>query len=54
MNFFICLNLRHLYVILQEEQYKLKQELADLAIKLNMETQKGRKQKFDMDRWVNW
>ncbi|KAK3090170.1 hypothetical protein FSP39_009693 [Pinctada imbricata] len=34
----------------EEEQYKLKQELADLSIKLNMEAQKGRKQKFDFDK----
>jgi hypothetical protein len=31
----------------QQEQYKLKQELAELAIALNMESQKGRKQNFD-------
>ncbi|XP_061168161.1 trichohyalin-like isoform X2 [Saccostrea echinata] len=34
----------------EEEQFRLKQELADLAIKLNMEAQKGRKQKFDMEK----
>lgn len=37
-------------ISLQEEQFRLKQELADLAIKLNMEAQKGRKQKFDTER----
>ncbi|XP_060559661.1 trichohyalin-like isoform X3 [Ruditapes philippinarum] len=31
----------------EQEQYKLKQELAELAIALNMESQKGRKQNFD-------
>lgn len=34
----------------EEEQFRLKQELADLSIKLNMEAQKGRKQKFDTER----
>ncbi|XP_048761242.1 trichohyalin-like isoform X2 [Ostrea edulis] len=34
----------------EEEQFRLKQELADLAIKLNMEAQKGRKQKFDKEK----
>ena len=29
----------------EEEQFKLKQELADLAISLNMEAQKGRVQR---------
>lgn len=37
--------------LLQEEQFRLKQELADLSIKLNMEAQKGRKQKFDTERY---
>lgn len=37
-------------ISLQEEQFRLKQELADLSIKLNMEAQKGRKQKFDTER----
>lgn len=31
----------------EEEQYKLKQELAELAIALNMESQKARQQTFD-------
>ncbi|KAK3592660.1 hypothetical protein CHS0354_015960 [Potamilus streckersoni] len=34
----------------EEEQYKLKAELAELAIALNMETQKGRVHKFEAER----
>ena len=39
-----------LFLILQEEEHRLQQELTELAINLNMEAQKGRKQKFDFNR----
>ncbi len=35
---------------IQEEQFKLKQELAELAISLNMEAQKGRQQEADFQK----
>jgi hypothetical protein len=35
---------------LQEEQHKLKAELAELAITLNMVAQKGRAQHFDHEK----
>ena len=36
----------------QEEQFRLKQELAELAIALNMEAQKGRQVDVDNHRLV--
>ncbi|XP_074647251.1 uncharacterized protein LOC141903151 [Tubulanus polymorphus] len=38
---------QHKLKLREEEQFKLKQELADLAIELNMEAQKGREMKSD-------
>ncbi|CAC5398617.1 unnamed protein product [Mytilus coruscus] len=35
---------------LLEEEHRLQQELTDLAITLNMEAQKGRKQQFDLNK----
>ena len=40
------------FVRVQEEQHQLKNELAELAITLNMIAQKGRVQQFDYDRSV--
>ncbi|XP_071130925.1 uncharacterized protein LOC143044628 isoform X2 [Mytilus galloprovincialis] len=34
----------------EEEEHRLQQELTDLAITLNMEAQKGRKQQFDLNK----
>ena len=34
----------------EEEEHRLQQELTELAINLNMEAQKGRKQRFDFNR----
>ena len=38
--------------LLQEEQFRLKQELAELAISLNMEAQKGRVQRVTHKEYV--
>ena len=39
-------------VIIQEEQFRLKQELAELAIALNLEAQKGRQTDIDYQRSI--
>lgn len=39
-----------LHLCYQEEQHKLKKELAELAITLNMEAQKGRVQRFENEK----
>ena len=41
------------FYFLQEENFKLQQELADLALTLNMEAQKGRKDEVVVEAYVN-
>ena len=43
----VCKYKRVVYVCGQEEQFRLKQELAELAISINMEAQKGHQQDTD-------
>jgi len=37
----------------QEEQYRLKQELADIAVVINMEAQKGQEKEQDFQKYAN-
>ena len=48
----VVLHVRLWVLCLQEEQHQLKNELAELAITLNMVSQKGRVQHFEYDRSV--
>ena len=48
----VVLYVRLWVLCLQEEQHQLKNELAELAITLNMVAQKGRVQHFEYDRSV--
>jgi len=43
-------SIRNHTLYFQQEQYKLKQELADLAIALNMESHKSRTQTFEASK----